>query len=146
MYLYLSKNEKQELINNGKCTVERKCYMGAPASSIMHGIGNKSLFDKIAYKWVYGDTDNYIKTMAKVDRRGTDYIHGQNKDRNIWNGNTWYEFNRTIDEFEPHDRIYKSGHKAPIYYAIDSFTCTLRQKDNSTYFDIILTMNITLKP
>jgi hypothetical protein len=58
--IYLTKSEKKELINKGTITIERYNRLPCPNSSIIHGIGTKYIFDKIDYKWVYGDVDSYI--------------------------------------------------------------------------------------
>lgn len=144
MKLTLTHVEKRRLAELGSIQINRKCYIPAAASSIVHGIGNKSMFDKIAYKWIYGDTDDYIEKMKSVGRRGTEYIYGKTKDRNIVNGGCWYDFNKVIDEFGEIAKKITAGRKNKLSYKISSFTVSLIPKDNTEYLDIVLNLNIVL--
>ncbi len=143
MKLFLYGEEKTAFIANGKVTVERKTYLGAPQKSIMHGTGSKSLFDKIAYRWVYGDTEDYIQKMKGEGRRGTEYIYGRTGDRNIINGGCWYNFNEEINPYSSIGTQIITGFKNKLSYKIDSLLIKeLRPRDGG-YFDIILTIEVS---
>ncbi len=145
MKLTLTKLEKSELLKNDSITVERECYIGAPKSSILHGKGIGSIFDKIDYCWVYGDTAAYIQKMMNVGRRQKDYL---NNKVNTWSGSTWYEFpNKKEDEFGVIGTVFTSGRKDPLIFKIDDiFISELRKSHKSDSFKIIITAKLVKQP
>lgn len=66
MKITLNKIEKKQIVENNSITIERACYFSAPKRSIIHGKGIGGIFDKVDYRWVYGDTADYIQKMVKV--------------------------------------------------------------------------------
>lgn len=144
MGLYLDNSEKERLLLTKNISIDRICLISAPSSSTVHGIGNRSLFDKIAYKWIYGDTRDYIDKMRFVGVRGTEYIYGKSKDRNIYNGGCWYDHEAAISEFGSVGDSIKNGRKNIIRYTIKSIVVSLKPKPSSKYLNIILHIDIIL--
>lgn len=133
--IYLSPKEKQDIANNGAVEIERKSSIPAPPSSILHGVGKKSMWDKVARKWVYGDTDAYIEENKLVGRRGSEYPPPAM--RNTTNGSQWFEFNKVTDEFGELGDVMRSGRKQPILFMIEAVTITELRQTPGGYLDII---------
>src|SRR4051812_21200664 len=91
MKLFLSANKKALFNANNEVLIERILPIPAPRTSIVHGVGKNVLFDKIEYRWVYGDTADYKEKMKNVDRRADDY---SNNCGNTWNGSYWWDCER----------------------------------------------------
>ena len=81
--IILTKEERNNLISNNTSWIEREDINNVPMSSIIYGVGINEMFDKIDYRWVYGDTKQYIKDKKNVGRRAVDY---KNNGTTITNG------------------------------------------------------------
>lgn len=143
MKLYLTNNEKKQLLLNETLEVERVCYIPAPKNSIIHGIGYGGIFDKVDYRWVYGNTADYIKKMKNAGRRKQDY---PNNTKNINSGAHWYEFpNRVEDEFGLLGDRIKNGRTNVINFRIaDIYISELRPQSKNEYKQIVLKIKVVI--
>ncbi len=113
MKLNLTKKERTELEKKGKITVERS-FGHIPLSSVHYGTGKKSIFDKVDYVWIYGDTESYKKDYMNVGRRKTDY---PDNNRNVWSGGYFWDCESDINSYNI-DKPVTNGIKNPITFKI----------------------------
>ncbi len=145
MKLSLTPAEKKQLKAKGILTIEREQYLNAPKSSILYGVGSSSLFDKIAYYWVFGNTADYIQNMKGEGRRGTEYIYGRTGDRNIVNGGCWYDFNKDINPYSPVGANIISGKKDVLNFSISNFTIDrLVPTADKKYLRVVFKINLAV--
>ena len=138
--IYLSKKEQAELKVNKVLLVERNCYIPAPKSSIIHGTGFGRLFDKIDYRWVYGNVDDYIKVKTNVGRREIDYKDNR---PNTTNGGLWWSNKGYEDEFGTLGDVHENGVKHRIRFRVTDINIT-ELHPKGEYLNIILTIRIEL--
>lgn len=135
MKLFLSVNEKAIFLANNRVEVERSLYLPAPASSIIHGIGKKALFDKVDNKWVYGNTDSYKESMKNVDRRA---IHFPDNGKNRWSGSYWWSNESDQNPYSAIGVIITSGTKNKIIYAIEDYHISRLENNSKGYLNVVL--------
>lgn len=114
MKLYLTDEEKRLLKMVGKLTIKRELYLPAAKGSIMYGTGVMTLFDKIDYRWVYGNTGAYKNDMMNIGRRRDDY---PDNSRNTWNGAYWWS-NESNENPYPIQTVMQNGIKNIIQFKI----------------------------
>ena len=134
MKLTLSAKEKKLLLANYSIEIERIVDVPAPSQSIVHGIGDEHLWDKIDRRWVYGNVQDYIRTMKDIGRRGTEYR----------NSSEWYECQRCLNEFGELNTKIVNGRSNIIEFNIVERHIDLRPKENTDYFNIVLMMRVKL--
>lgn len=118
--IHLTQHEKDSLYSFNEIDIERQCKIPCPNSSIVYGIGNKYIWDKIERIWVYGDVDKYISDNKNVGRRAIDY---KDNTRNMWSGSHWYEFlGRENDDFGNIGKVTKNGIKNIVVFEITNIT------------------------
>lgn len=117
MKLHLNVNEKALLTANGQVVCVRESSMNEPLSSIIYGEGNGKLFDKVDYKWVFGDVDKYIEDKKNVDRRAEDY---PDNSRNVWSGSYWWDCKGEYNDYWEAGKEHRSGTRNLIKYQITS--------------------------
>lgn len=139
--LYLTADEKKRLAKECSIDVERVAYLPAPKSSIVHGIGDRCLFDRIDYCWVYGNTAEYIKAMKNVGRRATDYKHNL---KNTWNGAYWWDLERQHEDCYQLNKLMTNGKKNVVSFRVTRQHLELQKRENSEYFDIVIKLRVTL--
>lgn len=143
--IYLTKQEKKTLLSDGKLKIERIPYLSCPNTSIVFGIGTKTIFDKIDYCWVYGDVDAYILSKKNVGRRAVDY---KDNTPNTWNGSHWYNFlGADENKYGEIGTVFTNGKKHPIQFRLDNiFIKELRVREGNPYSakDIVLEISLSL--
>jgi len=114
MKLALTKVEKKNLILNKSIVIER-VLSNEPTSSIIFGIGTKTVWDKIDRVWVFGDAEGYVESKKNVGRRATDY---PDNTTNSWNGSNWWECIRDLNPYSQPNENILSGRKNPLTFKI----------------------------
>jgi hypothetical protein len=143
MRLYLTQKEKTKLSKEGVITIERNPYLSNTSKkNIIHGIGTQSVFDKIDYKWVYGDCDDYIDKMKNIGRRAVDYPDNKG---NIWNGSKWWDCLGDSNEFGLKGNVITNGRLNKNSFVIeDIFISELKQNKKLDEYNQIV-FSITIK-
>lgn len=143
MKIFLSVNEKMLLKANNSIVIERKVHIPCPAKSILHGSGIGVLFDKIDYKWIYGDVEDYIIKMTNVGRRGIDY---RDNAPNTCSGGRWWSCKGQEKPYGEIGATFSTGTKNVCRYKISEYKISeLRTIDSHKYdcLDIVLSITIT---
>jgi hypothetical protein len=138
--IYLTKKEKQELFTHKSIIIERDEYLPTPKTSIMYGVGIQSIFDKVDYRWVYGDIDAYISDKMNVGRRETDY---PNNKINRWSGCEWWGSKKKYNSFGAIADTVMNGRLYPTIFKILDDTLSL-QPNNTDYLTVRHNLKIEL--
>lgn len=139
--LALTPIEKKNLLQKGKLTIERELRR-MPESSLVYGRGNKTLFDKVDYRWIVGNTDKYIKDKKNVGRRKTDY---PNNTPNVWSGSNWWDCERSLNEFKI-DGIIVNGIKHKLNFIVTDHYVSKLKVDENYYRPILKYFIVLVKP
>jgi hypothetical protein len=136
----LTSVEKNNLITNGELEIAR-IGRNHPKGSVLHGKGIGEVFDKVAYKWAFGDTEDYISKMMNVGRRGEDY---KDNKQNSWNGGYWWKLQRVMDDFGTIGSTFVSGRKAPLKFRVDDiYISELIPTDDGKYLRTVFIITLS---
>lgn len=136
--LSLTPDEKKNLIAKGKLTIERQLRR-VPPSTIIYGKGTKTIFDKVDYLWIVGDTDKYIKNKKNVGRRKVDY---PNNTRNVWSGSNWWDCEKELNIYAI-DKPIVNGTKHKLTFVVVSHVVD-RLSNDDVYLAPVLKYKIKL--
>jgi hypothetical protein len=143
MKLYLTKKEKNLLCKEGTITIERNPYLSNTSKrNIIHGVGTQHVFDKVDYRWVFGNCDDYVDKMKNIGIRAVDYPDNKG---NRCNGSTWWEFLKDSNEFGLKGGVITNGRLNKISFIIeDIFISELRPNKKIELYNQIV-FSITIK-
>jgi len=148
MKLYLTPTEKKNLRENKDIEgyTERKYYLPAAVGSILHGIGTGRLFDKIGYYWVYGDIQNYVNKMNKVDRRA-EYQRSMEPTVDVYNlkynsTQYWFDCVGTDNEWGNTGDYVTNGRVNKLNFKITNVFISELRQGKGKYKDIIFKIYI----
>jgi len=147
--IILTKEDIKNLMLNKTISIEREDVWNVPKSSIVYGVGCNGMFDKVDYRWVYGDTDQYITDKKNVGRRAEDY---PNNEISSQSGCLWWDFNKHYSPFNKVGETVINGKKNPIKFKIENIIidkltdveCIDSYKQKRRYHKIIFKIDIKI--